>query len=145
MTRTNKKNKKFSPEFSESCNKLKFLFPNAVKFFNNLENNIYEGFWLGTAKNAHLYYNNFFLAHVKASINKIIFSSTIEGSIFRGTSDNHKLLFAEILIPELNKAKANKQDWIRYEGENIIITNQAPEDFFDRLIKEIKKRNTRGA
>lgn len=138
MTRTNNTNTKYSKGFRESCNKLKFLFPKAFQFFDNLENNYYKDFWMGTSKNAHLYYKNFYLAHITVSLNHIIFSPTIQGSIADGTSDNHRLLFAEVLVPELKEAKANKLDWIRYDEANIIVTNKAPEEFFDRMIESIK-------
>lgn len=129
---------KLTPRFKESIDKLRTSFPGAYEFIYSIPNND-DGFWLSTSINAHLYYKDSFLAYIEPSYS-IRFCPRLNNIISSSTVDRHTLIFPEI-FEKLTKAEdGSRFPWASHESRtgSFIIKNQAPSDFFNRLLLEIR-------
>ncbi len=62
-----------SPKFRITMDKLHTLFPAGQEFLSLVSNPSSGGFWISSSMNAHLYYNDLFLAFMKVSLDSILF------------------------------------------------------------------------
>jgi hypothetical protein len=131
---------KISKNFRVACEQLRSSFPAAFQFLSYVENHSDEGFWLGTAVNAHLYFMDSFLAYIKISPESIYFSPVFNGKIAGGTVDRHDLIFYEVFRKLTKSGDGKKYSWAHFEIDGaVIITQSAPEGFFNSLLDEIRQ------
>ncbi len=131
---------KITPRFRDSMESIGTTFPAAYRFLSYIENNSDEGFWLGTATNAHLYFNNSFLSYIKLGSDGILFSPYIHGQISGSTTDNHKLIFPEVFQKLTKLNDGSIPVWAHFGNDGTVtIRKQAPSEFFTKLLDEIKK------
>lgn len=137
-----------SKEFRASSERLRTFFPIAFQFLSNIERRFNEGFWLSTSTNAHLYFQDSFLAYIKLSLDSILFSPFPHVQIVGATVDRHNLIFPEIFRRLTKDADGKMVSWARFNGDgSVIITKHASLEFFDKLLNEIKQvhRSTNAA
>lgn len=129
---------KISPKFRNTMEKLNTLFAAGHEFLSNVSNRSSGGFWISTATNAHLYYNDSFLAFMKVSQDSILFSPFFNGQIDGSTIDRHKLIFQDV-FQRLSKDSNGKQvAWVRFSDDgSVTLTKQTPREFFTKLLDEI--------
>lgn len=131
---------KISRKFRESMGRLNTFFPVALQFLTYIEHNSSEGFWISSATNAHLYYQTSFLAFVQLTLDTIQFSPMFHGQIDGGTVDRHKLIFPDVFRRLTKDANGSTFSWARFPGDgSVVISKNAPQDFFTQLLAEIKK------
>jgi len=128
-----------SQKFRSSSERLRTFFPVALQFLNYIVSNSSEGFWLSTSTNAHLYYQDSFLAYIKLSLDSILFSPFFNGQIDGSTVDRHNLIFPEVFRRLTKDADGKMVSWARFNGDIVTITKQAPPEFFAKLLDEIKQ------
>ena len=134
---------KISPRFRDSMESIGTTFPAAYRFLSYIEKNSDEGFWLGTATNAHMYFNDSFLGYIKLGSDGILFSPYIHGQISGSTKDNHKLIFPEVFQKLTKLNDGSIPVWAHFGNDgSVTIRKQAPPEFFTKLLDEIKKVHT---
>jgi hypothetical protein len=112
--------------------------PTAFEFLNLISKNEREGFWLSTAVNAHLYYQNAYFAYIKFHPIELEFIQQFNMRIHAGTVDVSSFLFGERL-----KELARKHDLLTsrivsfYGTDKMYIKKGAPKAFFDDFQKLI--------
>jgi hypothetical protein len=99
-------------------------FPEAYQFLGSIGKDQVEGFWMGTAQNAHLYYMDAYFAYIKFYPHELEFAQKLNMRIYDGTEDRAKYLFREPL-----KELARKHDLINSR----IVTFQGGEKIFDKM------------
>ncbi len=128
-----------SKEFRSSMESLRFQFPAAFNFLSQVENSN-EGFAIMTSVNAHFYYKDSYLAHIKPSINSLLFSPKFHVQIAENTIDRHELIFTDV-FRRLTKCSSGKEEsWVRFNTDDSIdIMKGVPLEFFSNLQSEIIK------
>ncbi len=131
---------KISKKFRYSIENLKSTFRTAFNFLSYIESHPDEGFWLSTATNAHLYYQDSFLAYIKLSIGGIWFSPYFNMQIEGGTTSRSNLIFPNVFRQLTSKNDGKAEEWVRFNSDDsVYISSQAPEEFFINLLNEIKR------
>lgn len=122
-------------EFTTKCKMELQNFPSALRFFQSFDKYKKNNVWISTKVNAHLYYNNSLIAYIIPFDNKVFFYSKVNSKKVDNTEPDFKILFTHI-FPKY-------KDLIGVEIKNmeVIISNNVHNNFFDDLLKEIKKEN----
>jgi hypothetical protein len=131
---------KLKPKYKASRDRFRLLFPVAYEFLKYIENHSSDGFWIGTSTNAHLYFNDSFLAYIQLGSDCIIFSPHYNNRIEGGTYDRHKLIFPDVFRQLVKTEDGTVQPWARFGLDgSVTIKKPVSPEFFQRLIDEIKK------
>ena len=125
-----------SKDFKESYLILKEKFLSGFEFINNIKNNKYQGFWISSSKNAHLYLEDRFLAYIKVSESGISLYKKQQGTLNKRITNKNEVVFDYVLPNILNK---KKYDCVNYFFSSAYINNSATSEFFDEFMKAIAK------
>jgi len=127
-----------SPKFRITMDKLHTFFPAGQEFLSHVSNPSSGGFWISSSTNAHLYYNDSFLAFMKVSLDSILFSPFFNGRIDGSTIDRHKLVFPDVFRRLSKDTNGQQVAWVRFSGDgSVTLTKEAPREFFTKLLDEI--------
>jgi len=140
-------------DFKKDMDKLRGSFPRALDFLKNVYHNS-EGFWLSAPVNAHLYYFDSFIAHITLQYSSVIFKKQPHLRVVDGTVIRNRTLFSKVFQETIVDGKLGRLfSWCTsdctLENGNIIAVSEvtvlksAPDDFFDRLLGEIKVEHDR--
>jgi len=117
---------------------LNHTFENGYDFLCQVERNDND-IWLGTAKNAHLYLRNNYLAYIVLESDNLIFRGRFNNQIYSGTIDKSKSMFSENFRNLILNLDGFKNGWAIQSGEKFIFRNNTPKAFFKDLFDYISK------
>ncbi len=121
-------------DFRARVAELEHGFAAGYTFLVALADNRIDDFRLGTARNAHLYYQGDFYAYLKPDESAIEMHSTFNGRIWDGATDKHQLLFGMPLDGLLSSLGGLEAGWTETLSDGVILRDGTPPEFFDRLL-----------
>lgn len=130
---------KLSKDFRISLEKMGSFFETAHIFLTEIGAGQHEGFWLSTAKNAHLYYKEAYYTYIKLSFTKLELHSNFNGRIDSNSKDNSNKIFFGPIKEMIKNLDGFHEDWASIFGDGIILTNKAPSQFFEKLLVLIRE------
>ena len=135
---------KISKKYAGNRDALAASFPGAYRFLLELENGAASGLWLSTSTNAHLYKQGAFLSYIRFgnlqyACPAIILSPDFHISIVRGTSDQSRLLFPEIVSTFVrNPAVPGSLWWSESSDGAFEFRSATPESVFQDLLDRLR-------
>lgn len=129
---SNNRSSHITKEFRTKCETELQNFPSGLAFLQSFNKYKINYVWLSTKINAHLYHHNSLIAYIIPLDNKVFFYPKVQGKKVEKTVPNFTLLFDQIF------PKYKNEIGIELNKREVIISNNVAEDFFDRLIEEIK-------
>lgn len=129
---------KLSTEARQTIGRYEKTFNSAYKFLGNVAANNVPGFWLSTAKNAHLYYKDAYFAYIVFEPLSIKFFKQYNNRIHEGTHDKSSMLFGKPLQDLARKHNLSPSP-VSFDGPEIMSASfSTPLVFFEDLIDLIK-------
>jgi hypothetical protein len=124
--------------FRNQMEVLRDSWPDAHTFVETLSDNR-RSFWLSSVLNAHSYYKDAFIAHVKLRANEMELSPRPNGPICQQTQNESDILFSKIDSLIMRHGGLAK-GWADYpfDGGVYVFDRPAPRAFFDDLIETIE-------
>jgi len=130
---------KISKDYKDKKEKLKVLAKSAYDFLTLVEQSKNDGFWIGTSKNVHLYYDDAFYCYIILGIGSLELSPNYNKRIEIGTKDKSKRLFLRPIRDLIIKYNG-LNNWATIEGmSNIKLTGKVPFEFYQELLELITK------
>lgn len=127
-----------SEDFEKQVGALENTWPSAHRFLCALSDNR-RGFWLNEDKNAHSFYKDGFIVHLKLGHNEMEFSPRFHSHIPGSTHDRSDILFSKIdsLIIR-HGGIAKRWAFPPFDGPEYTICRPAPQEFFDDILRTIE-------
>jgi hypothetical protein len=130
---------KINENYRARRNNLFNTFKSGYDFLRNAENNNME-IWLGTAKNAHLYLRNNYLAYIMINEDSLSFRPRYNNKIYSDTVDNSDVMF-EAFEQLIRSYDGFNKRWAIRDREIYIFNRNTPKNFFDALLEYINRLN----
>ena len=142
-------NNRIAKAFISRRNLLQGTFPSAWQFLVQLETQTSPAIWMSTAKNAHIYWRDSFLMHVRfigvGEVNTgVRISAHPHGQVAEGTEDRSDLIFNG-QVQELVESHAGYRNrWATtHDDESIELRHPAPGAFFRDLTTLLERAGLR--
>ncbi len=142
-------NNRIAKAFVSRRNLLQGTFPSAYQFLVQLETQTSPAVWMSTAKNAHVYWRDSFLMHIRfiglGEVNTgMRISAHPHGQVAEGTSDRSELIFNGQVQELIESHGGFRNRWgTTHDDDSIELRHPAPGAFFRDLITLLERAGLR--
>lgn len=142
-------NNRIAKAFISRRNLLQGTFPSAWQFLAQLETQTSPAIWLSTAKNAHVYWQDSFLMHIRfigvGEVNTgMRISAQPHGQVAEGTHDRSDLIFHGQVQDLVEAHGGYRNRWATtHDDESIELRHPAPGAFFRDLTTLLERAGLR--
>ncbi|MFI5297240.1 MAG: DUF6508 domain-containing protein [Polyangiales bacterium] len=131
---------RLTEEYGAGRDRYESTFPEAHHFLVSLENDVTDGVWLSTAKNAHIYKDDGFFAYlvlrdVTHASPSLVLSPHFNLRIVTGTVDRSSLLFPTRIRAILERHASDRHAWWTSTARGAFeLRKGTPESVFEELL-----------